>query len=253
MRSQRNQAPPDLTYTPNIEFQAKEFEAAIHKKGYDVTIEKAIKCPCQSKGGSPLPSCQNCHGVGWIFVNQIKTKALITSINDTTKYKAWSVENMNRINITVRPVNGLKYFDRITFTGDINEISENIYVRTSSTGKHFCFLSYRVEEILVIFKYKGDDQKLEQIDKTKYTVEDSKVIFDDGIVTENTSISFTYTFYPQYLVLDIPHQLRGSNRLDNNGNMEYFKLPIQAVAQRSHTIMDVTNFSGDGVIYNDWL
>lgn len=253
MRNQRNQAPPDLNFTPDIEFQSKEFEAALYKKGYDVSVEKAIKCPCQSKGGAPLPSCQNCHGIGWIFINPIKTKALVTAINDTTQYKAWSVENINKMNVTVRDVDSLKYFDRITFIGDTQELSENKAVRISSTKEAFSFLSYKIEEILVIFKYTTDDQKLRRIVKGEYTVKGSKVIFNDGIVSDGEMVSFTYKFYPQYLVLDIPHQLRGSNRFDDNGNMEYFRLPMKAVVQRAHTVIDTADFNGDGTVYNDWL
>lgn len=253
MSGKRQQAPPNLIGTANVEFDKNEFQAAIWKKGYSVTIEKAVRCPCQTEGGSPLISCNNCHGFGWIFVNPIETIAIITAINSENKYKSWSVENMNRANISLMHQNRLRYFDRITIDDSISEISENRAVRKNGTGKYFCFLSYKVIEILAIFKYTDSVSPLQKIDSSKYTTEGSKIIFNDGVVGENEMISFTYTFKAQYNVLDIPHNVRGSRIMDNGGNLKYMNLPVSAVIQKSHTIMDRSNFDGGNIINNSWL
>lgn len=253
MSGKRQQAPPDLIGTPTVEFQKKEFNAAIWKKGYDVTVEKAVRCPCQTKGGSPLVDCLNCHGFGWIFVNPIQTKGIMSSINSTYKYKAWSIENMNRANISLMDIDRLRYFDRITIENDVSEISENRAVRSSVDGQLFCFTSYDVINILSIFKYRGSSQALQKLTSDDYTLEGSKVVFNAGLVSVDEMISFTYTFKAQYNVLDIPHNLRGSNILDNNGNLKYQKLPMSAVIQKSHTVMDRVDFNNGGKIDNSWL
>ena len=109
------------------EFFKSEFDKAIQAKGYDVEIMRALRCPCHGKE-SALPDCQNCFGTGYFYVNAIHTKALITGINFTDKYKSWSQELLGTMAVTVRDIDkaNLSYYDRISFRNEISYFSENL-------------------------------------------------------------------------------------------------------------------------------
>lgn len=248
----RQQAPPNLLGQPSVEFRKDDFDATIWSKGYKVILEKALKCPCQVRGGSPKSDCNNCRGFGWIFVNPIETRASITSLNSSNKYRPWSLENANRANITVMDVNRMSFYDRITLVEDYSEISENLTVKKSSDSKDFVFPSYSIKEILVVFKFINSTTPLFQITTDQYTFDENKIIFNDGVVTTGNVISIRYVFQTQYNVLDVVHDIRSSKKKDRSGNVVNMKLPIMAVAQKPHTIQDRPNFTGNNVINNSW-
>lgn len=70
-----NAESPSLYGQPQVSFRPNDFDAVIWTHGYDIICEKAIRCPCQGNSDSPLPSCQNCHGSGYIYINPYRTKA----------------------------------------------------------------------------------------------------------------------------------------------------------------------------------
>ena len=96
----RTQTPPNLVGIPKVNvFNKEDFNAALWENGYDVILEEAIACPCKGQSSDNLSTCSNCLGTGWVFVNPIKTKAFITSINRNTKYKDWSPEMIASLSI----------------------------------------------------------------------------------------------------------------------------------------------------------
>ncbi len=68
-----NAESPSLYGQPQVSFRPNDFDAVIWTHGYDIICEKAIRCPCQGNSDSPLPSCQNCHGSGYIYINPYRT------------------------------------------------------------------------------------------------------------------------------------------------------------------------------------
>jgi len=248
----RQQSAPNVIGQKSPEFVKENFDAAIWNKGYDVIVEKAIRCPCKTRTGANLPDCNNCRGFGWVFVNPIETKALMTSLNASNKYKAWSVENINRANVTLMGVNRLSYFDRITLKDDYSELSENLEVKKSSTGKMFVFTSYKITNIFIIFEFENSTMPLVKISSNDYIVEDYKVVFKDGIIDCGKIVSIRYEYNTQYNVLDVTHDIRSSKNINSDGNLENIKLPIMAVVQKPHTIFDKPNFTGDNIIDNSW-
>lgn len=127
----RQSTPPNLIGQPdNKLFRKNDFDSLIWLKGYSVIIEQAIACPCRGKSGSALPTCQNCLGLGWVFVNPVETKALITSINVNTKFKEWSPELTGTVQITVRDEDRLSFFDKVTFKTRTSILSEVKPVQT---------------------------------------------------------------------------------------------------------------------------
>lgn len=252
-------APPNLIGQPNVSFRKQDFDGTIFNKGYTVIIEKAIKCPCQTKNGSPLPNCQNCHGRGWVFIDPIETRALITSINTTTKYKDWSLELLGTVSVTIPDEDRFSYMDRITLKNKTSikyviRFSEVLYIRDNGLGGKFVFLSYKPVTIKKVYIFDSVSTPLTLLANTDYTINtnngyvlDFSYVFPAGF---NGSVSIMYEHELQYHVLDIPHDIRASYKMNSDGKDEQVVLPVNAIARRAHNVFEVTNYDDSGLVIN---
>lgn len=248
-----NQKSPGLSnFRP--EFIKPDFDQAIWAKGYDVILERAMRCPCHGKG-APLIDCQNCFGTGYFYVNPVKTKGLITGVNQNNQYKTWSEELLGTIAITVMEVDkiNLSYFDRIKFMSEISYFSENLEIR-SDGDVYFVFTTYQIESLLGMYIFVSSNEKLQKTNAAHVSENNPYcLILDLDELPSNNCISVYYKHCPEYHVLDLPHEIRSSwNTNRKTGQMFEIKLPLQAIARRSHLIaIEKPNFDGSGVIIND--
>ena len=258
----RRATPPSvgvMSQNPNISLQEKDrYEALIFNKGYQVKIENGVECPCKGKSGAPLTTCSNCLGLGWIFINPIYTKAIITSANSSTKYKHWSRELAGTVNITVRDSERLGYMDKVTFRGKTNILSEIRPVITTGANK-FIFCSYQVETISNIYVFNDDVTKLTVLTPDQYSINEGNSMIVDLNITSyptlfNGVVSIEYDYLESYNVIDIPHSFRSAFIDDSNGTRQEYDLPVQAIAGKSHYIMGKpTNYWSNNLLNNSFL
>lgn len=256
MASIRTTAPPNLTGLPNVDFDKDLFESAIWQKGYDVAVSKAIECPC--RGGNEnkaLPNCQNCGGIGWVFINPVKTKALITGINRDTKYKPWSQELLGSASMTLRDIDVAGFMDRVTVDNETEIFSEVKKVR-KSVDKTFIFLSYEIQDIEDVFIFQGSDKTLIRLAEGDYEINPLNkysLLIDNTVLAlaTNDSISVRYKHYVQYHILDIPHALRSSNITNKLGQLEKRKMPNQYIVRLAHYVLK-PKADGTGVLDNTY-
>ena len=260
----RQQTAPNLIGQQSPEFSKPAFDAAIWNKGYTVIRETAIECPCKTNNNAPLETCSNCLGTGWLFINPIQTMAIMHSLNKNTEYKEWSPELLGTASCTVMDDNKLGFMDKITLTNSGGEnplpnesiFSEVKTLRTSGTNK-FIFLAYKPTEIEDVFIFAGSGNKLTRLSSDDYSIreENNYVIeFDYAFpVGFNGSISIRYRHQVQYLVLDIPHDVRGSKIKDSNGKLVNTVLPNNAIVRRAHEVLNVPDYSGDNIQDNSYL
>lgn len=246
------QTPPPLTnFSP--EFKLDEFNSALWRKGYDVKLEHAIRCPCH--GDHPLPDCQNCFGTGYFYTDPIMTKGLITNINQINQYKVWSEALLGTIAISVMDVNkgSISYFDRITFTSEYSYYSEVAEIKRSKNDVYFCFTTYKMVDLLATYMFIGSDTKLLKNTQVHVSSLNPYCLVIEGGPETNGYLSIYYKHCPEYHVIDLTHEIRSSWKNNKEtGEAEKIQLPLQAVARRSHLIaVDKPNFDGSGVIIND--
>lgn len=252
----RTATPPNMIGNPNIPlFEKDRFESEIFNKGYDVIIEHAVVCPCKGTSGSAKTSCKNCLGLGWVFVNPLKTKVIASSINHDTKFKYWSPELTGTVNLTARDEERFSYMDKVIFVGSSNIFSE-IRPIVNTGGEKFIFTSYRVKAIRSIFMFEADNAKLVRLTADKYSVkpENLCVVELTGFtLPANNVLSIDYEAEVSYNVIDQPHDFRSSFSLDDNGKIAENNMPVQAIARKSHIVLGFpTNFAGDNLLNNDW-
>jgi hypothetical protein len=248
---------------PSVSFRNDDFAALIDSKGYQIIIEKAVRCPCEGGMGQALVSCQNCYGSGYIFINPLKTKAIASGINRDTKYKDWSLEKIGTISLTVRDDQNenLSFYDKITFVDKIGSFTEVLKVKQTADTEpqDFVFTSYNIDKVVDVFIFSADSQKLVKLTTAEYAVNanNSRVI-DLTITTKpadfNGVVSVRYNHEIQYNVLDLPHEIRSSWQQNREGAYELISLPMNAIARRSHLIQnEQLHYDGTGYQDNSYL
>lgn len=224
--------------------------------GYDCLVYKAIECPCNTEGeNTHLPTCLNCGGLGWTFINPLQTKALITSINSNTKYKEWSKEMLGTFSMTLRDVDTASFMDRVMLLTEQSSFTETRKVRDND-GSKFIYLSYPIVEVEDVFIFVAANQPLVRLSSSDYSISATNNLILNINSTAisssvNQNISIRYKHNVQYNILDIPHLLRSSNKLNSMGQLEKVTLPRQYVVRYSHFVLG-NNFSGGIQIDNTY-
>lgn len=252
----RNSTPPSTIGRPSVDFIKPEFDALIENKGYRVIWEKSTMCPCRGTQHSPLSDCQNCRGTGWVLFNAIRTKMVLTSINYSNKYLQWTKDLVGMIAVTARSEDRITFMDRITLIDSDNYESEIMPLQVSSTGVVFCFVTYKLVEVMEIFTFIQSDQALNRLspEEFQFSVGGYKIIFPNITLQENEvkMVSIRYKCNPQYYVVDMNHDIRNSSILNDRGSKEQIRLPVSGVARRALDIFDRPNFIGDSIIDNSY-
>lgn len=257
MKNILNTNPPSIPLTPGPQFDRKSFDDAIWQKGYEVILERALRCPCHAPD-APLINCHNCFGTGYFFVNALRTIALITGINQNNKYKVWSQELLGTIAITVRDNDkpNLSFFDRITIKNQYSYFTENLGIRAWNATENFVFTTYKPVEVLAVYAFVGSDQQLQKVDPSLYNIKADNpycIQLHETVVSASNVVSVYYKHEPEYRILDLPHEIRSSWVTDKKtGATQAIQLPVQAIGRRSHLInIEKPNYDGSGVIINE--
>lgn len=255
------ETPIELGAKNQPEFNKQDFDDSVYTKGYDVYIEKAIKCACVLKAnGDALPNCRNCGGTKWVFVNKRLTKAVMQSMNKQTKFLNWSEVDRGTVSITVRDDDKLAFMDRVTNLNLVSTYSETLQIKQTNNK----LLAYTIYPIIVpteCYLFEDSDKPLKQLQlNTDFTISDNKFILNDSYKQysiEELSVSVRYTHFPQYHVLDINRDamanLGAMHSCENPDlNKEYSPLLISAVARKAHYTMDESNIDGESLYDNSY-
>jgi len=235
-----------------------DLNSALWENGVKVLHERAVRCPCEGESSSPETNCNNCMGTGWVFVNPIETKALITSINKNTRYKDWNPDFIGTVALTFMNVNRLSIGDRVTSLERESVHSENVTVRETvhlGVTTYFSFLTYKPKRIDSVFIYANKDVRLGKLASTDFAIDS----FNPYVITfknkpSNGVASVTYEHSLVYHVMDIPHDFRISKEYDENGKRSTTDLPIQAIARKKqYMFSESAKFVGNDIFENSWL
>lgn len=238
------QASPNTIGYPGPEFDKGAFDAAIVEKGYKIYQERAVTCPCGKEPGHANPSCPYCGGTGYFYIEPTETIGLITGVNVNTKYRQWTLDNAGTIAVSTFDEGlNFSFFDKITFKEKYSIFSENRVMRIAN-GVTFTWLSFKPKQIYSVYVLVNG--KMEKVDASDYMMipdnnEYALFFTPEAKIPANTIVSVYYKHYIQYNVIDLPHELRASNKTDDNGNLEKIDLPVQAIARRANFIFSESN------------
>jgi len=242
---------------PRADLDKAEFEKLIDQKGGDVIFEKALECPCKSKSTNQQSDCKNCGGTGWVFINPVQTRMILTAINIVTDFKAWSEEMRGTVNITCKAEEQLSVMDKITVLNGEAIFNEVLFLRKKGE-EVFCYTTYAVKEILYVGMFVATDEPLLRlIEGADFTIEGSIFkltnldLLGSDSTGENTSFTIRYKHAPEFHVIEMRRETmqtfewRGTERLQS--------MPVSAIARRAHYQLKANNLLGDRLIDNSYI
>jgi len=250
-----HRTPPNQAGQAKVSLKKNDFDAAIWSQGYNVFIDKAIKCPCKVKSNNhALSSCKNCGGSGYVFLNRYKSKLILQSMNIDTRYKEWSEERLGTVKITARNEDELAYMDRITLLEGLTIHTETLHP-FQIDNKVKARLNYPPLEIEEISAFVDSETKLKRLEYgTDYTVADNIFTFSDEFLAwEHFTVSIRYKHHPTYYIIDLPRGVMETEALNkNNGSNESTRMPIHAIGRRSHYVLDEQDFDNEFLLDNSY-
>lgn len=238
-------------YTPyrqptvnNVDFGENDHDKLVSDEGNRIVFEKALKCPCRTTYKNKAHSdCVNCKGMGFVYINPLKTKALVTSQSKKLKFTL-SGESMGDGDIDVTPMSGvvMSEMDRITLYQSLGVVIEDpvTYFDFSKNCMVAKFV-YPIVEIDQIFEFISYDTKLNQVKEEDYEIEDNFIYFKNKVTEEDLSITTRYYYRPIYVISKVLRHCRDIQLVDTSGEMQTKVYPQQLQARILHSVSNYGN------------
>lgn len=245
---------PAETVEHQVRFEPQRFNSLVFDKGYDIYHDKAYRCPCAVKSaGQALISCDNCLGVGWIFIDRTESRIAIQSIKADVKYENWSKTTTGMARVTARAVDKLAFMDRLILRdveGYYNEILRTRSVGDSTVG----YAEYPIIELEEVLLFDTDKTPLKHLKEgDDYTIEkESKIILDPKYGTDSV-MSIRYRHYMTYHVLDMNRDIVKVRQKGCVMPEETLKdMPISGIIRKAHYLFDNLKYEAENrLIQND--
>ena len=242
---------------PRVDFVQSEFDNIIQQKGRPVLFEKALQCPCKSPSINQQSSCKNCGGSGWLFVNPIQTRMVIQRMGLSNDVKAWSEESRGTISVSCRSSEMITFMDRISLMDSEAIYNEVLFFKksTSDPTRYFAFSIYNVKRILYMGLFLSTATSLRRLVEGEYSFENNIISIPSSILEEidviDFSITVKYVHPPTYHILEMTRETMESLTL-TSGTERNQRLPVAAIARRTHYILDGENLLKNRIISNDY-
>lgn len=232
-----------------VRFDPQKFNSLIWDKGYEVWHDKALRCPCVVKGtGQGLSSCDNCLGIGWIFIDRKETRIAVQQLKADVKYENWSQTTAGMAKITSRSTDKLAFMDKIVLREVEGYFNEVLKVRDFQ-GKPTVYCTYEILEIESIFMFNGAKENLVKLQEgLDYTFDKFRITFNPKFKNiENMSITVRYRHYLTYHIIDMNRDImKVRTKTCSMLNEELENMPISGMARKSHYLFDNLKFEESG-------
>lgn len=228
-----------------VRFEPQRFNSLVFDKGYEVYVDKALRCPCAVKGnGQALISCNNCIGTGWIFMDRISTRMAIQGINADVKYQDWSKLSTGMAKVTARAIDRLAFMDRIIVREAEGYFNEILRPREFN-GKLTCFTTYEILEIESILMFENDKVALKRIPEPDYTIENERIILHNKYLNQkDLTITIRYRHLLTYHIIDMNRDITKVRTKEgcSASNEDLQAMPINGTARKAHYLFDNLKF-----------
>lgn len=236
--------------SPQPQFNVQEFNDAIWDKGYDVFVEKGMRCPCINEGDNVhSSSCLNCGGSGWFYIDRKETRMLVQSITRITKHQQWSAKDIGTASLTVMAKDKLSYMDRVILRELESWYSQVLYFHENDDADDlFAFTLHNPIEVLHMYLFKGAGQKHQILEQgTDYTIEGSKITLNYATfsVLEKPTVSIRYSHNPEFYIMDTNRDLLKQKTKSCPSSQLPENYPLNYVAKRGEFVPDIQNYAGD--------
>lgn len=211
-----------LTNFGRVDFYTEEFERLIHQRGARVVWEKSMFCSClDPHTGQSDFTCPACHGKGYVYFNPTAIRAVVSGLGGNKEQLPIGLLDVGTAYLTTKASDRVGFRDRLTFT-DFKTAYSQVLTYNGSPLK----LRYEVEEIITV--------RVLSSEISGYTLGEDKqtLSFEPDTLTVGERFSILCHIKPVYVVIDIPHELRGSFIKFQNREEKWTELPKQFLIKR---------------------
>lgn len=212
-----------------VDFSPDEFDKIIYQKGARIIWEQAILCACIDENSQQADyNCPNCHGKAFRYFNPTEIRGAVTSLNRTDESQSAGMVDVGTAFLTTRASDNVSFRDRLTFVDFTTKYSQVLTVRDQKLR-----LKYDAQQIdRVMSTARAFEQEVDFTVNADY----SEITFNPDIVEDGTRISVLMTVRPSYIVIDMPHELRGTFINFGVPEERWVVLPKQLMLKREDLI-----------------
>lgn len=218
-----------LTSFARVDFYPDQFDQIVHQKGARVIWEKAILCACIDEDRHQADyNCLYCSGKGFQYFDPLDIRAAITNINRDENQGNVGFVDVGTALVTTKSTDNVNFRDRLTFIDFTTNYSEVVTVEDGVAK-----LKYDVNDVTMVM-----NGELKFKEGEHYTLNDTQteIHFEDGVISDGERVSVLMVVRPSYIVIDMPHDLRGTFIKFGEPEETWFKLPKQLQIKREDLI-----------------
>ncbi|MGC8363005.1 hypothetical protein ACSHUI_00825 [Bacillus subtilis] len=186
-----------------VDFTPGDFDKFVYQHGAKALWERSMLCSCISESsGQPDFTCPNCDGKGFSYDEGKVIKALINNADGKKDSVPVGLLDVGTTLATISSEFRVGFRDRLLFPDMRTVYSQVLTYKGNPAGERLKYYCAEMQQVRVL------DTK---IPEDKYEVNGSRIIFkeDAGIQVGERFSVLMYTI-PSYIVIDIPHELRGT-------------------------------------------
>jgi hypothetical protein len=218
----------DLEYAKNIgrvDFYPNDFDNAVQQHGAKVLWERSMLCSCISEdSGQPdFNDCPGCRGKGYTYFDPKEIKALASSMAGKKDHIPIGLLDVGTTMLTTSSMDRIGFRDRITFLDMKTTYSQVVTFTDNPEGE---LLKYDCVDMVSVRVLNTE------IPESAYTVNGNRIKFQNNVVGYGERFSVLMMVRPTYVVIDMPHELRGQYVKFNHAVDTWYELPKQHMIKR---------------------
>lgn len=221
-------ARPDFS---RADLKPELFDTAISQKGFKVKWEQGMFCSCYEPTGQPDYNCPACQGKGYIYLDGVMTKVLVTSINGHKDQERIGLNDIGTAYLTPLSTDDVGFRDRFTFVDAITKFSQVMHKDTTN------ILKYPAIDIIAMVRLGEKYLRGIHYDIRPGDNGSTEIVWGNTNLAQGEKVAVLYRTHPVYISINPVHELRGTYTMLKGGGREYYvPLPKQFQIKREDFI-----------------
>ena len=213
-----------FTNFARIDLKPEEFDRTIFQKGARIIWEKSMLCSCIDEfSGQPDFNCPACKGKSFVYFDPVETRAVVSGLGGDNQNIPIGLIDVGTAYLTTQSTDLVSFRDRITFPDMTTAYSQVLKYEGEPVE-----MKYTAKELLSV-KVLGAEIPPESY---KLSEDGTKIEFLDGVLGYGEKFSVLLRINPVYIVIDMPHDLRGTFVVFGKPAEEWVTLPKQLIIKR---------------------
>lgn len=208
-----------------VDLMPNEFDKEIYQKGVRIVWEKSCLCSClDPHTGQGDFGCPACKGRGYTYFDPQPIRAVVNGMTGDKNQIPIGLMDVGTSLMTTMSKDGVGFRDRLTFVDFRTSYSQVVSYSSAGTPMKYACMEFTQARVLS-----------SAIDDSLITFsEDRQTMFIDPSagLAEGERIAVLYRIQPTYIVIDIPHELRGTFVKFGNPEEKWMVLPRQFLIKR---------------------